>query len=32
MGWDSSDVVMFDLASGGNKLASGRNDLVSGVN
>ena len=30
MGWDSSDVVMFDLASGGNELASGGNNLVSG--
>ena len=32
IGWDSSDVVIFDLASGGNKLASGGNDLVSGAN
>ena len=30
MGWDSSDVVIFDLGSGGNELASGGNDLVSG--
>ena len=28
MGWDSSEVVIFDLASGGNELASGRNDLL----
>ena len=32
MGWDSSDVVIFDLASGGNELGSGGNDLVSGGN
>ena len=29
MGWDSSDGVIFDLASGGNELASGGNDLLS---
>ena len=32
MCWDSSDVVIFDLASGGNELASGGNDLVSSGN
>ena len=32
MGWDSSDVVIFDLASGGNALASSGNDLVRGGN
>ena len=30
MGWDSSDVVMFDLASGGDDLVSGGYNLVSG--
>ena len=30
MGWDSSDLVIFDLASGGNELVSGGNDLVRG--
>ena len=32
MGWDSSNVVIFDLATGGNELASGRNDLLSDGN
>ena len=32
MGWDSSDLVIFDIASGVNELASGGNDLVSGGN
>ena len=32
MGWDSSDLVIFDLASDGNGLASCKNDLVSGEN
>ena len=32
MAWDSSEVAIFDLASGGNELASGRNDLLSGGN
>ena len=30
MGWDSSDAVMFDLASGGDDFASGVNELASG--
>ena len=32
MGLDSSDVVIFDLASGGIDLVSGGNDIVSGGN
>ena len=32
MGWDSRDVVIFDLTSGGNDLVSGGNELVSGWN
>ena len=32
MGWDSSDLVIFDVASGEVELASGGNDLVSGGN
>ena len=32
MGWDSSNVVIFDLATGGNELASGGNDLLSDGN
>ena len=32
MGWDSSDLIIFDLASGGNDLASCENDLVSDGN
>ena len=30
MGWDSSDLVIFDSGSGENALGSGENDLVSG--
>ena len=32
MGWDSSDLIIFDLTSGGNDLGSCENDLVSGGN
>ena len=32
MGWDSSDVVIFDLGSGGNDLLSAGNELVSDGN
>ena len=32
MDWDSSELVIFDFASGGNELASGRNYLVSDGN
>ena len=32
MGWDSSNVVIFDLATVGNELACGGNDLLSGGN
>ena len=32
MGWDSSDVVIFDLANGGNELTRGGNDLVNSGN
>ena len=32
MGWDCSDVVIFDLTSVGNELASVGNDLVSSGN
>ena len=32
MGWDSSDVVIFDVASGENELARDRNDIVSAGN
>ena len=30
MGWDSSDLVIFDIRSGEHALGSGGNDLVSG--
>ena len=32
MGWDFSDLVIFDIASGENELASAGNDLISGRN
>ena len=32
MGWDSSDFVIFDLASGVNELVGGGYNLVSGRN
>ena len=32
MGWESSDEVIFDVASGENKLERGGNNLLSGGN